>query len=122
MAQYPLNMGKKKGQSSGEVVPLQVDAEGKVRYDSLAKLGQRKDKVCVCVCVCVRACVRACVCVCVRVCACVYVRVCVRACVHMVHASVYVLMYVLLCMTVCDPCPGGPHLPGGHDRAALEGR
>lgn len=46
VAQYPLNMGKKKGQS-GEIVPLQVDAEGKVRYDTLAKLGQRKDKVCV---------------------------------------------------------------------------
>lgn len=45
MAQYPLSMGKKKAQSSGEIVPLQVDSEGKVRYDSLARLGQRKDKV-----------------------------------------------------------------------------
>ena len=52
MAQYPMNMGKKKGQSSGEVVPLQVDAEGKVRYDSIAKLGQRKDKVRKYVCMC----------------------------------------------------------------------
>ena len=32
-------------QTSSAVVPLQLDAEGKVRYDSLARLGQRKDKV-----------------------------------------------------------------------------
>ena len=27
------------------VVPLQFSAEGKVRYDSIARMGQRKDKV-----------------------------------------------------------------------------
>ncbi len=32
-------------QSSKAVVPLQLDASGKVRYDSLAHQGQRKDKV-----------------------------------------------------------------------------
>lgn len=26
-------------------MPVQLDASGKVRYDALAKLGQRKDKV-----------------------------------------------------------------------------
>ncbi len=32
-------------QSSKAIVPLQLDASGKVRYDALARLGQRKDKV-----------------------------------------------------------------------------
>jgi hypothetical protein len=32
-------------QTSKAVVPLQLDATGKVKYDALAKLGQRKDKV-----------------------------------------------------------------------------
>ncbi len=27
------------------MVPLQLDASGKVRYDALARLGQRKEKV-----------------------------------------------------------------------------
>jgi len=31
---------------STEVVPLQVDASGKVKYDVLARVGQGKDKVC----------------------------------------------------------------------------
>ena len=32
-------------QTSSAVVPLQLDASGKVKYDILAKMGQRKDKV-----------------------------------------------------------------------------
>ena len=31
--------------SSSSVVPLQLDASGKVKYDILARMGQRKDKV-----------------------------------------------------------------------------
>ncbi|XP_019849510.1 PREDICTED: SNW domain-containing protein 1-like [Amphimedon queenslandica] len=49
MAQYPLNMGKKTstggGGASSAIVPLQVDAEGKVKYDSIAKLGHGKDRI-----------------------------------------------------------------------------
>ena len=32
-------------QVSSAVVPLQLDASGKVKYDVLARMGQRKDKV-----------------------------------------------------------------------------
>ena len=32
-------------QSSKAIVPLQLDASGKVRYDAIARQGQRKDKV-----------------------------------------------------------------------------
>ena len=32
-------------QTSSAVVPLQLDASGRVKYDILAKMGQRKDKV-----------------------------------------------------------------------------
>ena len=32
-------------QTSSAVVPLQLDSSGKVKYDILAKMGQRKDKV-----------------------------------------------------------------------------
>ena len=32
-------------QTSSAVVPLQLDASGKVKYDIIAKMGQRKDKV-----------------------------------------------------------------------------
>ena len=66
VAQFPLNMGKKKttvssrlilspcfglygtfhtSQTSSAVVPLQLDSSGRVKYDILAKMGQRKDKV-----------------------------------------------------------------------------
>jgi SNW domain-containing protein 1 len=46
VAQYPMNMGNKsKPASSSSVVPLQLDASGKVKYDVLARMGQRKDKV-----------------------------------------------------------------------------
>ena len=42
---------KKKGGGGGEIVPLQVDAEGTLRFDALARIGQRKDKVCTYKCV-----------------------------------------------------------------------
>ncbi|KAJ7217177.1 pre-mRNA-processing protein 45 [Mycena pura] len=44
VAQYPLEMGKKKG-SSGNTLALQVDSEGNVRYDAIAHQGQRTDKI-----------------------------------------------------------------------------
>ncbi|KAF8228504.1 pre-mRNA-processing protein 45 [Tricholoma matsutake] len=44
VAQYPLNMGRKKG-SSGNTLALQVDSEGNVRYDAIAHQGQRPDKI-----------------------------------------------------------------------------
>lgn len=43
MAQYPLEMGRKKKTSNA--LALQVDAEGKVKYDAIARQGQGKDKV-----------------------------------------------------------------------------
>ncbi|KAJ7137731.1 SKIP/SNW domain-containing protein [Mycena epipterygia] len=44
VAQYPLELGKKKG-SSGNTLALQVDSEGNVRYDAIAHQGQRSDKI-----------------------------------------------------------------------------
>ncbi|KAF7295285.1 Transcriptional regulator Cwf13 [Mycena indigotica] len=44
VAQYPLDMGKKKG-SSGNTLALQVDSDGNVRYDAIAHQGQRPDKI-----------------------------------------------------------------------------
>ncbi|PPQ66451.1 hypothetical protein CVT26_011209 [Gymnopilus dilepis] len=44
VAQYPLNMGKKKA-SSGNTLALQVDSEGNVRYDVIAHQGQRDGKI-----------------------------------------------------------------------------
>ncbi|CDO73574.1 hypothetical protein BN946_scf185014.g44 [Trametes cinnabarina] len=44
VAQYPLNMGKKKT-AAGNTLALQVDAEGNVRYDAIALQGQRPGKI-----------------------------------------------------------------------------
>eukprot|EP01134_Creolimax_fragrantissima_P005394 CFRG5394T1 len=43
VAQFPLGMGKKK--NKGKTIAMQVDAEGNVKHDVLAKQGQRKDVV-----------------------------------------------------------------------------
>ncbi|EIN07084.1 hypothetical protein PUNSTDRAFT_144643 [Punctularia strigosozonata HHB-11173 SS5] len=43
VAQYPLEMGRKKA-SSGNTLALQVDSEGNVRYDAIALQGQRDGK------------------------------------------------------------------------------
>lgn len=43
MAQFPLEMGRKKKTSNA--LAVQVDAEGKVKYDAIARQGQNKDKV-----------------------------------------------------------------------------
>lgn len=44
MAQFPLEMGRKKKTSNA--LAVQVDAEGKIKYDAIARQGQGKDKVC----------------------------------------------------------------------------
>ncbi|CAJ0937139.1 unnamed protein product [Ranitomeya imitator] len=43
VAQYPLEMGRKKRTSNA--LAIQVDAEGKIKYDAIARQGQSKDKV-----------------------------------------------------------------------------
>ncbi|KAG8894574.1 mRNA splicing protein [Tulasnella sp. 403] len=43
IAQYPLEMGRKKA-SAGGTLALQVDAEGNVRYDAIALQGQREGR------------------------------------------------------------------------------
>ncbi|KAG8562006.1 hypothetical protein GDO81_015558 [Engystomops pustulosus] len=43
VAQYPLDMGRKKRMSNA--LAVQVDAEGKIKYDAIARQGQSKDKV-----------------------------------------------------------------------------
>ena len=43
VAQYPLDMGRKKKMSNA--LAIQVDTEGKIKYDAIARQGQSKDKV-----------------------------------------------------------------------------
>lgn len=45
LAQYPGGMGIKTDEAHGKTLALQVDAEGKVRYDALLRQGQDKSKV-----------------------------------------------------------------------------
>ena len=52
VAQYPMGMGQKSssgsgdgGDKSGSALAIQLDANGKVRYDMLAKQGHHKDKI-----------------------------------------------------------------------------
>jgi len=46
VAQYPLDMGKGDGSANSmAVVPVQVDANGKVKHDVLLRQGQSKDKI-----------------------------------------------------------------------------
>ncbi|CAH1263739.1 SNW1 [Branchiostoma lanceolatum] len=44
VVQYPLDMGRKKAKASNSLA-LQLDAEGKVKYDAIARQGHGKDKV-----------------------------------------------------------------------------
>ena len=44
MAQYPAGMGMKKSATSNALA-VQTDAEGKVKYDAIARYGHAKDKV-----------------------------------------------------------------------------
>ncbi|KAL1124649.1 hypothetical protein AAG570_001273, partial [Ranatra chinensis] len=44
-AQYPLNMGLEKKESSSNAIAVQLDAQGKVKYDVIARQGHSKDKI-----------------------------------------------------------------------------
>ncbi|KAH8888723.1 hypothetical protein GQ53DRAFT_229563 [Thozetella sp. PMI_491] len=44
LAQYPLNMGKK-GASTTNALAVQVDGEGKVDYDAIARQGHSRDRI-----------------------------------------------------------------------------
>lgn len=45
VAQYPLDMGMKGKDSSSNALAVQLDAEGKVKYDVIARQGHAKDKI-----------------------------------------------------------------------------
>nr|NVI70213.1 Bx42 [Cucujiformia] len=45
VAQYPLNMGLKGKESTSNAIAVQLDAEGKVKYDVLTRQGHSKDKI-----------------------------------------------------------------------------
>jgi len=45
MAQYPLNMGLEKKESSSNAVAVQLDAQGKIKYDVIARQGHAKDRI-----------------------------------------------------------------------------
>lgn len=46
MAQYPLDMGRKdKAGQKSNALAIQLDAEGKIKYDAIARQGHSKDKI-----------------------------------------------------------------------------
>lgn len=49
VAQFPLDMGRQGGSSgppsSSKTIPIQLDAEGKIKYDVIVKQGSNKDKI-----------------------------------------------------------------------------
>ncbi|KAL4777978.1 SKIP/SNW domain-containing protein [Aspergillus varians] len=45
VAQYPLDMGRKGTQSQSNALAVQVDAEGKVKYDAIARRGHSDDRI-----------------------------------------------------------------------------
>lgn len=45
VAQYPLEMGMKGKESTSNALAVQLDAEGKVKYDAIARQGHSKDKI-----------------------------------------------------------------------------
>lgn len=44
VAQFPLNMGREKKERSN-ALPVQMDAEGRIKFDNLLRQGQAKNKV-----------------------------------------------------------------------------
>lgn len=44
-AQYPLGMGLEERDKSAKVVAMQVDAQGKIKYDALVRQGHGKDRI-----------------------------------------------------------------------------
>ncbi|KAK5058615.1 mRNA splicing protein [Exophiala bonariae] len=45
VAQYPLDMGRKGTASTSNALALQVDAEGKVKYDAIARQGHNENRI-----------------------------------------------------------------------------
>lgn len=45
VAQYPLDMGRKGGSSTSNALALQVDNEGKVKYDAIARRGHSENRI-----------------------------------------------------------------------------
>lgn len=45
VAQYPLSMGQKGNASTSNALPVQLDAEGRIKYDAIARQGHAKDKI-----------------------------------------------------------------------------
>lgn len=45
VAQYPLDMGRKGTSSTSNALALQVDAEGKVKYDAIARQGHSENRI-----------------------------------------------------------------------------
>ncbi|KAK2763083.1 mRNA splicing protein [Arachnomyces sp. PD_36] len=45
VAQYPLDMGRKGASSSSNALAVQVDGEGKVKYDAIARQGHGSDRI-----------------------------------------------------------------------------
>lgn len=45
VAQYPLDMGRKGTSSTSDALALQVDAEGKVKYDAIARQGHNESRI-----------------------------------------------------------------------------
>lgn len=45
VAQHPLSMGREGKESTSNAIAVQLDAQGKIKYDVLARQGHSKDKV-----------------------------------------------------------------------------
>ncbi|XP_023715014.2 puff-specific protein Bx42 [Cryptotermes secundus] len=45
VAQYPLNMGRERKESTSNALAVQLDAQGKIQYDVLARQGHSKEKI-----------------------------------------------------------------------------
>ena len=45
VAQYPLDMGRKWNSSTSNALAIQVDSEGKVKYDAIARQGHGEDRI-----------------------------------------------------------------------------
>jgi len=45
IAQFPLDMGRKKATATGEALALQIDAEGKINYDAIARQGHDDSRI-----------------------------------------------------------------------------
>lgn len=45
VAQYPLGLGRKKEKTNSNALPVQLDGQGKIKYDAIVRQGHSKDKV-----------------------------------------------------------------------------